>query len=184
MATLILDGLAQKTDGGVARRSALELLESLPGRRLFKTSAEADEYLREEREAWERQEALRQRSLRFWLFKNKVVEVDGWEAVSREEVLVLVKHKVLSEDENFSRLKREIELFESPTKSQPCQREPIPEDVRMFVWRRDNGRCVKCGSQERIEFDHIIPVACGGSNTARNIQVLCERCNREKGKTI
>lgn len=54
LATLILDGLAQKTDSGTARRSALELLESLPGRRLFKTSAEADEYLREERESWER----------------------------------------------------------------------------------------------------------------------------------
>jgi 5-methylcytosine-specific restriction endonuclease McrA len=41
-----------------------------------------------------------------------------------------------------------------------------------------------CGSQDRLELDHIIPLAMGGSNTARNIQVLCERCNREKGATL
>src|SRR5206468_2775089 len=44
-------------------------------------------------------------------------------------------------------------------------REPIPERVRHEVWRRDEGRCVDCGSRERLEFDHIVPVAAGGSNT-------------------
>src|SRR5713101_8557469 len=58
------------------------------------------------------------------------------------------------------------------------------EDVRLFVWQRDRGQCVKCGSKQRLEFDHIIPVAAGGSNTERNIQLLCESCNRAKGSTI
>ena len=44
------------------------------------------------------------------------------------------------------------------------QRETIPDKVKMFVWQRDQGRCVKCSSQERLEFDHIIPVSKGGSN--------------------
>lgn len=56
--------------------------------------------------------------------------------------------------------------------------------VKMFVWQRDQGRCVTCGSQERLEYDHIIPIAKGGSNTARNLQLLCERCNRAKGASI
>jgi hypothetical protein len=64
------------------------------------------------------------------------------------------------------------------------QRERIPEDIQIFVWNRDGGKCVKCGSQESLEFDHIIPVSVGGSNTARNIQLLCERCNRKKGNNI
>ncbi|MHB8637962.1 MAG: HNH endonuclease [Fimbriimonadaceae bacterium] len=69
---------------------------------------------------------------------------------------------------------------------QPTQRgrEPIPRSVQSFVWRRDGGRCVQCGSNERLEFDHIVPHSRGGSNTERNIQLLCERCNRSKGATI
>lgn len=63
-------------------------------------------------------------------------------------------------------------------------RKPIPDEVKEFVWRRDQGKCVKCGSQEDLEFDHIIPVSKGGSNTARNIQILCEKCNREKRDKI
>ena len=32
-------------------------------------------------------------------------------------------------------------------------------------------------------FDHI-PVSKGGSNTARNLELRCETCNRRKGATI
>jgi len=63
-------------------------------------------------------------------------------------------------------------------------REPIPEDVQVAVWNRDGGKCVKCGSQEKLEYDHIIPVSKGGSNTTRNIQLLCEKCNRTKSNKI
>jgi len=66
----------------------------------------------------------------------------------------------------------------------PKMRKPIPDDVQIFVWNRDGGKCVKCGSQENLEFDHIIPVSKGGSNTARNIQLLCETCNRKKSNVI
>jgi 5-methylcytosine-specific restriction endonuclease McrA len=64
------------------------------------------------------------------------------------------------------------------------ERQPIPDSVKMFVWRRDNGRCVVCGSQEKLEYDHIIPISMGGSNTERNIQLLCEKHNRSKGGNL
>jgi hypothetical protein len=76
------------------------------------------------------------------------------------------------------------DLFEKLEAREPGTREPIPEDVVSFVWRRDEQCCVKCGNQERLELDHIIPLSKGGSNTARNIQLLCERCNREKGDRV
>jgi Holliday junction DNA helicase RuvB len=63
-------------------------------------------------------------------------------------------------------------------------RSSIPSEVRREVWRRDGGKCVKCGSRERLEYDHIIPVTKGGSNTARNIELLCEACNRTKSDLI
>lgn len=66
----------------------------------------------------------------------------------------------------------------------PPRRQYIPDRVKIFVWKRDDGRCVTCGSPERLEFDHIIPVSKGGSNTARNLQLLCELCNRKKGTAI
>ena len=56
----------------------------------------------------------------------------------------------------------------------------IPKDVKNSVWNRDQEKCCECGSKEKIEFDHIIPVSKGGSNTERNIQLLCEKCNRQK----
>jgi Holliday junction DNA helicase RuvB subunit len=63
-------------------------------------------------------------------------------------------------------------------------RQAIPSEVRQEVWRRDRGTCAKCGSRENLEYDHIIPIAKGGSNTARNIELLCEVCNRSKRDSI
>jgi 5-methylcytosine-specific restriction endonuclease McrA len=63
-------------------------------------------------------------------------------------------------------------------------RKPIPAEVRREVWRRDGGACVKCGSRRNLEYDHIVPVSKGGSNTARNIELLCEACNRSKSASI
>ena len=72
-----------------------------------------------------------------------------------------------------------------PQDEQPHSlRTAIPASVKREVWRRDQGRCVECGSRTRLEYDHIIPVSKGGSNTARNVQILCEVCNREKGADI
>ena len=60
------------------------------------------------------------------------------------------------------------------------KREVLAQDVKDAVWRRDEGKCVECGSNQKLEFDHIIPVVKGGSSTYRNVQLLCEPCNRKK----
>ena len=69
-------------------------------------------------------------------------------------------------------------------KSSESNRQPIPQDIKTRVWQRDEGKCVNCGSNEKLEYDHIIPVVKGGANTFRNIQLLCEPCNRSKGAKI
>lgn len=64
------------------------------------------------------------------------------------------------------------------------RRQAIPRKVQREVWQRDGGRCVECSKREKFCFDHIVPFSLGGSNTVRNIQLLCESCNRSKGNRI
>jgi len=71
-----------------------------------------------------------------------------------------------------------------PVKEQPPRREAIPRSVQREVWQRDGGRCVECGMREKLCFDHIVSFSRGGSNTVRNLQLLCERCKLSKGNRI
>jgi hypothetical protein len=121
----------------------------------------------------------------FWVYRGVVVRVRLMEwGSARDEHLLLIKRYVLRREREGEKLRREVETLENYENLENAGREPIPENVRLFVWRRDNGQCVKCGSRERLEFDHIIPVVAGGSNTERNIQILCESCNRSKSATV
>ena len=78
---------------------------------------------------------------------------------------------------------------ESTTKtsgSKPdSRRRVVPSGVKLEVWKRDKGRCVKCGAVDELHFDHILPFSKGGtSNKAENIQILCARHNLEKRDKI
>ena len=68
--------------------------------------------------------------------------------------------------------------------NKPKRSRKISQSVKDKVWNRDGGKCVLCGSNENIEFDHIVPFSKGGANTYRNIQILCESCNRRKSDNI
>ena len=72
----------------------------------------------------------------------------------------------------------------SDNNSSDSRRERIPSSVKREVWQRDKGKCVECGSNKNLEYDHIIPVSRGGANSFRNLQLLCEKCNRRKSANI
>jgi len=103
------------------------------------------------------------------------------EGYTEEEIRALILDRI---EQREKKVKRAMARLGQSDVSPSTSREPIPDDVKLFVWQRDGGRCVKCGGQQNLEFDHIIPVTKGGSNTARNIQLLCEKCNRAKGANL
>jgi hypothetical protein len=71
-------------------------------------------------------------------------------------------------------------------KAEPVKprREAIPRAVQREVWQRDGGKCVECDTKAKLCFDHIVPFSKGGSNSVRNLQLLCESCNLSKGNRI
>lgn len=150
-------------------------------------------------DTWERQKAepvyisqeLGDNRPHIWAFKSYAIQIEDIEPhkgsgliMTDDDIKIHIKHFIYKKEANFAKLRKEVERFEQFDKLKPIYREQIPEEVRMFVWRRDEGKCVKCGSQTNLEFDHIIPISKGGSNTERNIQLLCEKCNREKRDII
>ena len=119
-----------------------------------------------------------------WIYRSKLCRIESGEPPDKVRDALLVKHYVLRQERYYEKVRREVEALENMEKLERVSREPIPDSVRLFVWQRDRGQCVKCGGREKLEFDHIIPVVSGGSNTERNIQLLCEGCNRSKGASI
>lgn len=65
-----------------------------------------------------------------------------------------------------------------------AKRPPIPQEIVDAVYRRDKGRCVKCGSTKNLQLDHIIPFSKGGATSLENLQLLCQKCNLEKSNKI
>lgn len=117
-----------------------------------------------------------------WYYIQADISFDDAVALIAAEEL-RKKQKIEQEKQN---LKREIEQAKSLLNGEDVERrrKNIPKDVQKIVWNRDEGKCVECGSNEKLEFDHIIPFSKGGSNTARNLQLLCETCNRKKSNNI
>jgi hypothetical protein len=67
-----------------------------------------------------------------------------------------------------------------------AERENLPPGLRFKILVRDNFRCVYCGKtkdEERIDVDHVIPVASGGTNDPGNLVAACWTCNIGKSKS-
>ena len=89
---------------------------------------------------------------------------------------------------------------ESPSLAQPAdtrsvsaehrakQRALMTPELRRQIAERDNYTCQKCGRYMPdgfgLEIDHIVPVSKGGETVPWNLQVLCYKCNAEKGAKI
>lgn len=114
----------------------------------------------------------------WWTADGLFWDEDGLDA---EAVSLLTWDRRRRQEARLDRLRK---MRESEAIAIGARRERIPDDVRLFVWHRDEGRCVRCASEHDLQFDHVIPVARGGGNAAANIQILCGACNRAKSDAI
>jgi len=69
----------------------------------------------------------------------------------------------------------------STWKSIPSRKRYIPTSLRTQVWKRDQGKCVKCGSQHALEVDHRQTFAKNGDHSSTNLRLLCKNCNTYEG---
>lgn len=98
--------------------------------------------------------------------------------------------------QKYTNLTHEI-AEEEEEKRATARRRYVTKAMKQHVLERDHYTCQICGISKGyldnlvpglgdfllLEIDHIVPVANGGSgNDETNLQTLCWRCNRKKGK--
>jgi hypothetical protein len=110
-----------------------------------------------------------------WSYNGVFHLIDSWQEQSSGRRLFKFKLVAVEGEEDFS----------VPVPIHPSPRRIIPTVVKLEVWKRDGGKCVRCGATVDLHFDHIIPFSKGGSSsTPDNIQLLCGKHNIQKHDKI
>lgn len=109
-----------------------------------------------------------------WVYNGAFRLVDSWkEKVSRRHAF---KFRLEQADEADFHKIGDMEL--------PHNR-VIPSPIKLEVYVRDKGQCVKCGATNNLHFDHDFPFSKGGTSIlAANVRLLCARHNLEKSDKI
>jgi hypothetical protein len=110
-----------------------------------------------------------------WVYNGVFELIDAWQEKAGSRKVFKFKLQLI-DDVSFSKPSGTVALEHDRV---------IPTPVKLEVWKRDKGRCVKCGSSKNLHFDHIIPYSLGGSSkSAENIQLLCAEHNLAKHDAI
>jgi hypothetical protein len=110
-----------------------------------------------------------------WSYNGMFHLVDSWR--EHDDVRNAFKFKLIAVEED--------QAFAGIREQDPPRRRVIPTAVKLEVWKRDSGRCVICGANDQLHFDHDVPWSRGGASiTTENVQLLCARHNLAKHNTI
>ena len=106
----------------------------------------------------------------------------------RTSSLDILRARLLTKQACSEAIQALHEAFEE-FKRKTTARDGLSPSLRFDIFRRDQYRCQICGAKAsdgtRLEVDHKVAVANGGTNEPDNLWTLCFKCNRGKGtKTI
>lgn len=111
----------------------------------------------------------------WWWYLNRCWWDDG--GLRRPEVEALVLRRDLQRMLESDALARARVAILGETEGD--ERLPVPDSLHLSVWSRHRGRCVDCGSSERVNFDRIIASE-RRSDTPRNFELRCQTCRERR----
>jgi hypothetical protein len=110
-----------------------------------------------------------------WIYNGVFHLVDSWR--ERDKFRDVFKFRLVAVEGE--------EDLDRPPMINATRRRIIPTSIKLAVWKRDEGRCVRCGATDELHFDHDLPWSKGGTSlTEENVQLLCRRHNLEKSAKI
>lgn len=110
-----------------------------------------------------------------WAYNGLFHLIDSW--TERDEVRFVFRFRLVAV--------QELENSDLTPRANVTRRRIIPTAVKLAVWKRDHGACVKCGARDELHFDHDLPWSKGGTSLNEgNVQLLCARHNLQKSDQI
>jgi 5-methylcytosine-specific restriction endonuclease McrA len=117
------------------------------------------------------QQELKRQAKKHGVFNESELEHSIWENRSTQAV---------GQSENSRQQGARLGSTAAPVRNEVNRsRKAIPRSTQREIWRLAKGCCQypECGSRYRLELDHIVPYAQGGSDSIENLRLYCRAHN-------
>lgn len=175
--TLIYEGHDHPKNKSCPNPKVIDQPGALPSGRLTQNGRfhEAAQRFKDGKRSPERVRVYEKIRSGIWSYNGVFHLVDAWQEQDEHRVVYKFKLVAVEGDEDFAQ----------PVHLDAERRRIIPASVKLEVWKKDSGKCRLCGATNELHFDHILPIAKGGTSlTAENVQLLCARHNLQKRDNI
>lgn len=115
---------------------------------------------------------LKREGRAWWWYLNRSWWVNG--SVRRSKVAEAVLRRDLQQMLAADALTRARTAILGETEGEEAL--PVPDALHLSVWSRHRGRCVDCGSGERVNFDRILATSGRRTATPLNFELRCQAC--------